>query len=300
MFQHVLRTRVCKALFAAPPLVAGSLSVCLTNGNTHAHFREDYDMNRLVGHGTFGLVQRCISRSDGSTAAVKVLTKDATSPIDTLQEVGILRTIETQGGHPNIVSYRAHYNEEDFVYIVTEYLRGSTLYNHVIQHRRLEEAKALELLKQLGNAVDFLHHQQIVHGDIKPDNIMIDGDHLKLLDFGSAQYLHHQNENLDSVSGTQAYWPPEMLTSLQSSKGVDVWAMGCILYIMISGQHPFDPTGHTSIEHILERVQRDSVTFEAPIWDTVSTKTKHLIASMLTKDPSQRASIEHVKLQLLV
>lgn len=161
------------------------------------------------------------------------------------------------------------------------------MYSHLLRNRDLSETQAKMYMKQLTSAVAFCHDRDIVHGDIKPDNMMIHLDRLTLVDFGSARYTH-QLEQLKSMSGTQAYWSPEMIESMECSTAMDTWALGCIMYIMISGAHPFDLQGTGDMESIMTRICTHPVEFSSPVWGQVSEETKDLILDMLQKDPTKR------------
>jgi serine/threonine protein kinase len=155
---------------------------------------------------------------------------------------------------------------------------------------------------QLASALAFLRKQNLIHRDLKPANIMVSSTtteedlQLKIIDFGSAEkYTKSKPARAMALSGTRCYWPPEVLERQETSPAMDMWALGCILYIMVAGRHPFDMMGSSSEDEIVHRVlTTDKVSFLHPVWSSVPSSVKSLIRGLLEKDPSARLSVEEV------
>ncbi|OQR97048.1 protein kinase [Achlya hypogyna] len=283
-------------LLAAPARNDGALRV----------FDDEYDLvySRELGSGAFGMVMQCIHKIDQKLSAVKVIA-------DCYEEANRERTalgcVEMAGGHENIVALNDHYTHDGFTYIVVEFVDGITLFDFVQQRRRLEEEVTRCILKQVASALQFMHDHGMVHCDLKPDNIMVRSDesavaHVKIIDFGSATIPNPRTSSmplkraitLSSIpqSGTKSYWSPEMLSETHATvqPAMDMWSLGCILYIMLSGSHPFDPRGVLSEAEILHNVRHAPVEFSAPVWDSVSDELKVVLRGLLDKDPATRLS----------
>lgn len=276
-----MKSRTMAQLLSLPALTIASI-----HANCE-HFHEAYDMQLPIGRGTFGQVRKCFHHATGKSKAVKIVdTSHGTL------ERKVMHKIQQYGGHQHILKYFESFQDESKLYLITEYIQGQTLYDHIVLHTKLPEQNALKLFDQLLQAVDFLHHRKILHGDIKPDNIMVSNDGLKIIDFGSAQHI--SNGSSSSISGTKCYWPPEMLQGSLPSPSMDVWAMGCILFILLTGTHPFDPSGKASYSRIISNIQNKSPTYP----NTISKPIQELLSQMLAKDPNHRPSTLELRNQL--
>ncbi|CAI5739227.1 unnamed protein product [Hyaloperonospora brassicae] len=276
------------------------------------YFDVEYESTKLLGRGSFGVVMKCRHKQTGRAAAVKMLQSSAGSAEEIAREKQALERLEHAGGHAHIVGYQDAYYHNDFHYIVLEYVPGISLHSFMEKHRTLDASWSLELVAQLASALRFMHAADLVHRDLKPENIMAIDDRngrdrprgerqtkdvmLKIIDLGSVGRAS-QPETIDSprtttcaVSGTRCYWPPEVLQCQDMTPAMDMWALGCILYILIAGRHPFDLTGSSTEDDVLLRVQTEPVSFSAPVWRNVSVEIKDLTRGLLDKDPSGRLS----------
>ena len=136
-----------------------------------------------------------------------------------------------------------YFETEDNLYLITDLARGGDLWNKVSAEGRLDEDTVKRILKQLVKSVEFLHCHNIVHHDIKAENIFfLSSDHKNILlgDFGLARILN-SNEKMHDVSGTLSYMAPEMFDREQGySFPIDIWAIGVVAYFMLGGYMPFD------------------------------------------------------------
>ena len=143
-------------------------------------------------------------------------------------------------------------------------------------------------MKNICSAVGFLHSKNIAHRNIHPENILFESNdalNVKILDFGSARKIG-QNESVHGVYGTAYYVAPECLVGDYDEK-CDVWSVGIIMYMLLSGKPPFD--GQSDL-HILEAVKSGEYSMQGGTWDMVSNEAKDLVSRMLTMDPKQRIS----------
>jgi hypothetical protein len=268
------------------------------------YFDEDYEATNVVGAGSFGVVMQGIDKKDGHLVAVKMI-QDLYDNVEEVQrEKEALRQLQLTGGHENIITYKSAYHHDGFHYIVTEFVPGESLYSLLTKTKRLPQPIALNIMKQLASAVSFLKQNELVHRDLKPENIMIVKDPLiterfqvKLIDFGSAGIINNtmnqqKQDQQKMLSGTRCYWPPEALLKGETTYATDMWSLGCILYILLSGQHPFDLSGHSSEEEIIQRICTSQVSFEDPIWTRYDPGMKELVSGLLEKNPHKRITVE--------
>lgn len=266
------------------------------------YFDDLYETTSLLGCGMSGVVMQCVAKRDGHRAAVKVVQDLGDDETDECaREQAALSLVEQRGGHMNIVGYHGSYRQDGVHYLVTEYLPGRSLFEFIQQHHHVDVRTALQLTAQLASALAFLKQCDLVHRDVKPENIVLlepstadEQLRLKLIDFGSAGHVAKQATSETMLSGTHCYWPPEVLARGETSSAMDMWALGCVLYILIAGRHPFDVMGSSTEQQIVQRIQTDTVSFLCPIWCDVAPEIKQLIRGLLEKDPKRRLLAEDV------
>ena len=147
--------------------------------------------------------------------------------------------------HQNITKILETFEDEQYYFIIMEYINGGNLFSYVKKRRKLSEKVAKFIFRQIILGIQHIHSQLIVHRDIKLENILIDmNNNIKICDFGIGIVLSSENQPLYSHCGTPVYIAPEIILSTKE-KGyngfpVDIWSAGIALYIMISGKLPFN------------------------------------------------------------
>ena len=182
--------------------------------------------------------------------AIKFLTH--VNDVDYLfKEINVLTRLE----HDNIIKlYSYCATEENKIALIMQYASGGTLSSYIKSKEKIEESEARVILKQILETVKYCHSQQIIHRDLKPDNILFnDSTHeqIKIIDFGISTLLHDKTR-----AGSLNYISPEVLSGKDSSSlpSVDIWAIGCILYEMLTGRKMFKGKNNDETkEKLLER-----------------------------------------------
>lgn len=265
---------------------------------------------KIIGKGAFSQIMRCNNRVTKNQAAVKIVSDDYNEAI---REKEAIKYIQFKGGHENIIKLSDYFIHDGFHYLVIEYIDGNSLFDKICK-KSLDNNTIYHIIDQISNALDFMHKHGIVHCDLKPDNIMITNKSyiVKLIDFGSAtipnlrsNIIYSKNINIlkqNPESGTKQHWPPEMCLYEQVSPAMDMWAIGCILFIMLTGQHPFDLKGNLSDSQIIEAICKTTIKFTHPIWINVSSDIKNIILRLLDKNPKTRmtASELHICIKNLL
>jgi calcium/calmodulin-dependent protein kinase I len=250
----------------------------------------------LLGKGGFSSVYLIRHNKTGVNAAVKVNEKKSMSEDDIKtvnEEVRIMRMLQ----HPNIVKFIDVFDEKEHIYVVIEYLEGGALFDRVVEKEFYSEKDARDLIFVFLSALKFCHDRDIVHRDIKPENLLMssksDDADVKIADFGLS--IHLPNGQLcQHACGTPNYIAPEMIGKKGYSKPVDMWAVGCIAFILLGGYLPFD-TDDTDDPHkkkLYSMIKKGAFEFEFDPFDTVSSEAKDLIRGLLTVDPAKRLTVE--------
>ncbi|CAD8201145.1 unnamed protein product [Paramecium pentaurelia] len=198
-----------------------------------------------IGYGAFSQVY--LGEYDSKNVAIKVM--DPCYIEQFKKEVEILESIH----HQNFAQYYYSKETQNSLYIVQEFLDGKTL-TQLIKTVEMEETHIKQIINELLNAVSYLHSQDIIHRDIKPDNIIITTEgQLKLIDFGLSS--HSESKLSYDKCGTLLFMAPEMIFKQPYLKSVDIWSCGIIAYQLINKKHPFWDTSE-SISTFIQRVQQ--------------------------------------------
>lgn len=266
-------------------------SILFNTFSKQTNFRKRYEYISMLGCGTFGKVRLFRDVDCKMNYAIKTLKKnffDNHSIDSMVREVDILRKLD----HPSIVKYFETYEDEHYLHIVMEYIPGDNLFKKISNRTyfTFEEKEIAEITLCLLKVVLFLHHNNIVHRDLKPDNILfaVPGVYqsLKLIDFGLAITRNSKKE--EYRVGTPYYMAPEMILGNYVFES-DIWSIGVILYVMITGVQPFRAkTKEKIFEKITEGKYHKTYLNEA----NCSFELKDLIKKTLVRDAKKRISIE--------
>lgn len=249
---------------------------------------DDYDIKRELGEGSYGQVKLGTHKRTGIDRAIKMIKTNEIPEEERnamLKEVSILKSLD----HPNIIKMFDMYQDETYYYIVIEYCSGGELFDRVKNNSDgFSEKEAAGYLRQLLSALSYLHARQIVHRDLKAENLLFENEkidaNMKLIDFGvSCEYF--KGKKLKETLGTPYYIAPEVLLQSYDEK-CDIWSCGVIMYIILCGYPPF--SGDDDKE-IIENVKKGDFIFDSD-WDGRSEEAKALIRKMLQMNPKKRIS----------
>lgn len=248
-------------------------------------FCENYITLYPLGEGGFGKVLLAEHCNTGVLVAVKVLQKQKVTRASVILEVKILKDLQ----HPNITELLEVLETDREVYLVMEYIRGRDLRRYLRKSGliKLPEEKARCIFRELVEAVQFCHHMGIIHGNLKPDNILMDHEvHPKLSNFGRGlRFLPGQE--VTACRGTLHYCAPEVfLKKNYQGPPLDVWSLGVILCEMVDGKCPF----HGKKKQVIEDALKGRYKFSWP----VSTELQCLVKGLLNPDPSLRPTLQQV------
>lgn len=194
--------------------------------------------------------------------------------------------------HPNITRIFQILEDKRSYWVVMELIEGGNLLDKIISCNKFNEDHACFIIHQIMLALNYMHLQHVMHRDLKLENIMcrstdLDDFNVKLTDFGFSTFF--QPEIKQSLAlGSPLYMAPELHRQEKYDERVDVWSLGCIAYIMMSGAPPF--AGNDSDMH--EVIESHQVSFEREVWGHISEDAKDFIKMCLNKDQEKRCQIK--------
>ncbi|XP_009292709.1 serine/threonine-protein kinase DCLK3 [Danio rerio] len=246
-----------------------------------------YIMGRVVGDGNFAVVRECRVRGLTETFAMKIVDNAKLQGRGHMvqNEIALLRSLE----HPRLIQLFRSHHTDTHVYLLMELVSGGDLFDAITQSGRFTEPSAACMVRDISQALEYIHDKSIAHRDIKPENLLVQRHgngslNLKLADFGLALVV---KEPVFTVCGTPTYVAPEILAETGYGVGVDVWAMGVILFVLLSGFPPFRSPDRNQ-EELFRLIQKGEVHFLSPYWDNVSEGAKALVRSLLEVNPKKR------------
>ena len=259
----------------------------------YTKFSDFYDLKEVLGKGKFSVVHLGIHKKTQQKVAVKIINKERIKTTEEKElvriEIGILKLCH----HPNIVRLLDHLENENYIFIVTEFIDGDTLHKYFKKRKIVfTEPEACSIMVQIANGVKYLHKYGIVHRDLKPENIMItkqnNSDIIKIMDFGLSKIVSSQEKLVDGY-GTLSYVSPEVLMRTPYNKEVDIWSLGIILFYMLCGHLPFKGSNQSIVA---DKIVNDELEFDEGEWKNMSKDVKKLISGCLIKEPEERITIE--------
>jgi serine/threonine protein kinase len=240
---------------------------------------ENFELKETLGTGTFGRVRLTNCNIDNKHYALKMLKKVdilRLKQVDHIKsEVRILSMIE----HPFIVNMAGHFQNDQALFMVIEYVQGGELYSHLRREVRFSDEKSKFYATEIVLAFSYLHGLKVIYRDLKPENLLITAaGHVKITDFGFAKVVEDRTWTL---CGTPEYLAPEIIQSKGHGKSVDWWALGVLIYEMLAGYPPFydeSPFG------IYQKILAGRVEYPRHI----DPKAKDCIKKLLAQDRTKR------------
>ncbi len=254
-------------------------------------FNGRYTIDEFIVLGSFGAVYRATDGKLGRTVAVKILKPDLQE--DVAEEARELFRREAQAAgalnHPHIVAVTDVGEDFGIAYLVMEWLEGRTLEHELRQFQRIALSDAIVILEQITGALSLAHGQNIVHRDIKPSNIHLgksDEIFVKVLDFGIAKVTTSAaNAVASRIAGTFAYMPPEQIEGKIIDARTDVYALGILLFQMLTGRLPFEKKSEDYLIHQQLLAKPPRLTDFSPEF---SPAIADVIERALAKNPDER------------
>ncbi|KAE8728374.1 Calcium-dependent protein kinase 30 [Hibiscus syriacus] len=253
-----------------------------------------YDLGRELGRGEFGVTYLCTDVNSSEKYACKSISKKklrtAVDIEDVRREVEIMKHLPK---HPNIVTLKATYEDDDAVHIVMELCEGGELFDRIVARGHYTERAAAGVMRTIVEIVQMCHKHGVMHRDLKPENFLFANKKetapLKAIDFGLS-VLFKPGERFNEIVGSPYYMAPEILKRNYGPE-VDVWSAGVILYILLCGVPPF---WAETEQGVAQAIIRSVIDFKRDPWPKVSDNAKDLVKKMLNPDPKLRLTAQGV------
>ena len=245
-----------------------------------------YKYGRLIGKGAFGKVNIGLHVLTGKIVAIKSFNKkkfkNERSKQKIIHEIELMKNLR----HFSVVKLLDYFETKNYLLIIMENISGGDLLTFVKKRTKLTEKICKFIFKQLLISLKFIHNKNIIHRDIKLDNILIDlNNNIKLCDFGVGKQIH-ENELLKEQCGTPAYIAPEILENKgYEGPPVDIWSSGIVLYAMLSGNVPFKANNLSDLHTMI-------ISGNFKELSDKSIECNDLLHKLLEVDPKKRISIE--------
>ena len=254
-----------------------------------------YEVKNKLGSGKFGLVKLGIDKKTGQNVAIKIMKKSTMDSSDlelVRTEIEILKICQ----HPNIIRLYNVFENVEYMYIIMEYCSGGDLFSYLEERNfRVSEKRAATIIHKMATAVYYMHSFGVAHRDLKPENVLMtsndDDSDIRILDFGLSKILGPY-EKCDEPYGTLTYCAPEIIVDEPYSKAVDLWSLGIMTYLMVSGKLPFNSEDENEIARKVVYDEPDYV--RNPVWKNISPECIDFIKRLLNKDQNKRMTIKGV------
>ena len=265
----------------------------LKKATGYTNLLDIYEVKQKLGNGKFGLVKLGINKQTKEKVAIKIMNKKKmdTSDIQLMRtEIEILKICQ----HPNIIRLYDIFENIDYIYIIMEYCPGGDLFSYLEKRKfQIPEERAVVLMNKMCEAVFYFQsYFGVIHRDLKPENVLMtsdgdDGD-IRILDFGLSK-ISAPNEKCTEPYGTLTYCAPEIILDEPYNKEVDMWSLGIMTYLMISGRLPFNAEDENKIARQIAFCEPDFVNGDC--WKKTSRECIDFIKKLLEKDPKKRMTI---------
>ena len=246
--------------------------------------------DKSIGKGGFGSVWKVRHKITRQIFAIKVINKDSIVKQNMVEQTNREIEIMYKLDHPHIIKLYSHFEDDEDFCLIMQIASKGQLYSVIKRLKRLDQRTAAQYMRETISAIKYLHTRNppIIHRDIKPENILLDQDgRCKLADFGWSNF-DDGRKNRETYCGTPEYLAPEMVTKSGHDESVDIWALGVLLFEMLTGRTPFNFTG--------DRIQLyNNIKSLRIVWtDDFPQLAKDLVGRILRLNPKDRLSLDQI------
>ncbi|KAK9523992.1 hypothetical protein VZT92_017863 [Zoarces viviparus] len=245
--------------------------------------------------GRFGVVRECRENATGKIYMAKIICYNQENKQEVLKEYEILKSLRNE----KVMALHEAYVTPHYLVLVAEYCTGKELLYSLIDRFRYSEDDVVGYLVQILQGVEYLHNRRVLHLDLKPDNIMVTNlNAVKIVDFGSAQSFNPLSLKLwDSGAGTLEYMAPEMVKGEVVGPPSDIWTVGVVTYILLSGRLPFEDKDPLQVESKILMAKFDPTKLHPNVSQSASAFLKKMLSSYPWARPTTRDCFAQAWLQ---
>eukprot|EP00042_Codosiga_hollandica_P028233 m.146959 g.146959 ORF g.146959 m.146959 type:complete len:356 (-) comp52719_c0_seq2:108-1175(-) len=260
--------------------------------HTKSDVERVYKFGKVLGTGNFAEVKLAVHRETNKKYAVKIINKALCAGKEDMieTEIAVLKKVQ----HKYIVGMLEEFDTPDKLYLILDYVEGGELFDRIVEEGNFTEVDASRIMRQMTEAIQYLHELGIVHRDLKPENLLFatkePQSDILVTDFGLAKLIDDQVA-LKTACGTPNYVAPEILLQKGYGKQVDVWSLGVILFILLCGYPPFYDENDAVL---FEMIMKGKFDFDDRYWHEVSADAKDIIRRILVVNPTNRFTTQQI------
>lgn len=250
--------------------------------------REDFDFGKILGEGSYSTVLLATDKASKRLFAMKILSKHHIVREKKVPYVKREREVLLKINHPFFVKLYFTFQDKENLYYGLSLAEKGELLDYIRRVGSFDEKGSQFYSAEIVVALEYLHSIGVIHRDLKPENILLNKEmHIQITDFGTAKILEDGEEKANSFVGTAEYVSPELLQSKVAYKSSDIWALGCILYQLLSGRPPF----HAPNEYLcFQKITKLEYMFP----DGFPDHAKNLVSEILVLEPDKRLGCEQM------
>jgi len=243
----------------------------------------DFDILGVIGKGSFGSVYLARQKKTKKIFAMKVLGKEHIKMRNEQQHIMAERNVlKSNVNHPFLVSLHFSFQTKDKLYFILDYVNGGELFTHLQREKNFSESRARFYAAEIGCALGYLHQNNIIYRDLKPENLLLDRyGHIVMTDFGLCKQGIALKDTTSTFCGTPEYLAPEVIQKKAYDKTVDWWCLGSVLYEMLFGLPPFYSKNQ---KEMYDRILHQPLSISS----MASPHSKDILKKLLHKDRHQR------------
>ncbi|KAM4874652.1 serine/threonine-protein kinase 17A [Thomomys bottae] len=259
-------------------------------------FQHSYSLSpgRELGRGKFAVVRKCVKKDSGKEFAAKFMRKRRKGQDCRMEIIHEIAVLELAQDNPWVINLHEVYETPSEMILVLEYAAGGEIFDQCVADRddAFKEKDVQRLMRQILEGVHFLHTHDVVHLDLKPQNILLTSESplgdIKIVDFGLSRIMK-SSEELREIMGTPEYVAPEILSYDPISMATDMWSIGVLTYVMLTGISPF--LGDDKQETFLN-ISQMNLSYSEEEFDGVSESAIDFIKKLLIRKPEDRSTAE--------